>query len=194
MYCDAFFNVCKKLLDPGATCTQKGQCDSKGGKYRCTWGRCFANSAEGSLGFTIPFYNCLISRDVASDYRGCTIEPLSFKCCKTKNQVITLVNYNRRKCCNELIRTEANTYNRLMRARHDWFRFCCWLDEKVARVLLKNYRTNWRWCHLRQLLKTILTNFWRGQKVKNLLNKVLTSTFFSIDVFTSHRVLYLSSL
>jgi len=50
LYCDAFFGVCKKLLDPGATCTQKDQCNSKNGKYRCTWGRCIENSEEGSLG------------------------------------------------------------------------------------------------------------------------------------------------
>lgn len=49
-YCDAFFSVCKKLSDPGASCTQKNQCDSKNGKYRCTWGRCIANSEQGSLG------------------------------------------------------------------------------------------------------------------------------------------------
>ena len=104
MYCDAFFNVCKKLLDPGATCTQKGQCDSKGGKYRCTWGRCFANSEEGSLGLTIPFYTCLISSDVIPGYYGCTIAPLSFECRKTKTQVINLVNYNRRKHCIKPIR------------------------------------------------------------------------------------------
>lgn len=49
-FCDAFFKVCKKQLDPGASCTQKEQCNSKQGKYRCTWGRCIANSEEGGLG------------------------------------------------------------------------------------------------------------------------------------------------
>ena len=55
LYCDAFFGVCKKLLDAGETCTQKDQCNSKGGKYRCTWGRCIANSDEGSPGLTIHY-------------------------------------------------------------------------------------------------------------------------------------------
>lgn len=31
LYCDAFYGFCKKLLDAGEACTQKDQCDSKGG-------------------------------------------------------------------------------------------------------------------------------------------------------------------
>ena len=53
LYCDAFYGFCKKLLDAGEACTQKDQCDSKGGKYRCTWGRCIANSEEGSAGLSL---------------------------------------------------------------------------------------------------------------------------------------------
>ena len=53
LYCDAFYGFCKKLLDAGEACTQKEQCDSKGGKYRCTWGRCIANSEEGSAGLSL---------------------------------------------------------------------------------------------------------------------------------------------
>lgn len=53
LYCDAFYGFCKKLLDAGEACTQKDQCDSQEGKYRCTWGRCIANSEEGSAGLSL---------------------------------------------------------------------------------------------------------------------------------------------
>ena len=84
----------------------------------------------------ISGYKCTLEQRFSNSL----IERFSIECRETKTKAITMANHNKRKQDNEPMRTQNKyTWPTLSAGKRvwpsrDWFWFCIWLVEKVARV------------------------------------------------------------